>query len=186
MRDWLTTIPNVLDPGQCQTLLNAFLQKEGRPGEIGYLAKRVDRQVRRSTVRILHPIQDELSAIYFRLKDALWRANYDLFGFDIRLMAPVELHEYDARDKGVYGWHHSINWLSDMTQNKVTAFVPLAEDTEYQGGNLEFGQGRLDQMRARRQGSMTVVPAFMNTRITQVTIGTCYHLYLVARGPCFK
>lgn len=83
---------------------------------------------------------------------------------------------------GFYDFHEDSSLLTD-NMRKISAVVTIADPNDYDGGDFEFGDGTLPDIRER--GSIVVFPSFNHHRVTPVTKGTRYSLVSWFYGPRF-
>lgn len=120
--------------------------------------------------------------------DRLWLIATEInkkYRFDIKkVFEPVQIAIYDESTQGHNEWHLDIE-LHNM-ERKICLFVPLSDESEHEGGDLDL----LYSVRLYRpplnKGSVIVYPSFMLNRITPVSKGTRYCLLAWICGPSFK
>jgi PKHD-type hydroxylase len=113
-------------------------------------------------------------------------ANHSIFKYNIKELESVKLLKYGVGGK--YKWHTDCG-AKETSTRKLTAIVQLSDETNYEGGDLEFGitdeTGKNNYTAKRTRGSITIFPAFLSHRVTPITQGTRHSLITWMLGDCF-
>jgi PKHD-type hydroxylase len=125
-------------------------------------------------------LYEKLCNLAVEANDILW--NFDLYS----LPEYIQYTEYPASEGGHYHWHQDIG--PDMLSlRKVSITVQLSEDSDYEGGELEFNAGADQSLPAPRgAGTVVIFPSYMMHRVTKVTKGTRKSFVLWVGGAHYK
>jgi len=138
-----------------------------------------DSAIRKSVVKWL-PINPDTRWIYNKLEGAIIRLN-QAYGFSLNGFELLQVSRYS--DGGHYTWHIDTGGEAESTR-KLSLSVQLSDDSEYQGGDLEFMGVRSST--ARDIGTLIAFPSFLTHRVTPVTEGTRYSIVGWIHGPPFR
>jgi len=95
-------------------------------------------------------------------------ANRMSFGFDIQAVSDMN---YLVHKKGK-DWSTDLEWYSEYYYDKkLSLIVQMSKPDEYEGGDFELENVKLNFPELRERGTMIVFPSFMKYRITEVTKG---------------
>jgi PKHD-type hydroxylase len=145
--------------------------------------------VRTSNIKWI-PHTEEWDWLYQKLMHYAEIANNELWHFDLH-SAPenIQYTEYYATENGHYGWHQDLG-PGELSIRKVSMTVQLSDDTEYEGGDLQFWYGgdSLEECDNAPKGKGTVVifPSYLNHAVKPVTKGTRKSFVLWLGGGHFK
>jgi len=113
-------------------------------------------------------------------------ANHSIFKYNIQELESVKILKYGVGGK--YKWHTD-SGAKETSTRKLTAIVQLSDETNYEGGDLEFGitdeTGKNNYTAKKTRGSITIFPAFLSHRVTPITKGTRHSLITWMLGDCF-
>ena len=87
--------------------------------------------------------------------------------------------------EGYFEWHMDLGVNKRKSTRKLSVTVQLSEQSEYDGGDLEFF-GFKDAPMPRQIGSAIVFPSFLLHRVTPVISGTRQSLVAWAHGPTLR
>jgi len=166
-------IENVFSPEECQKIINIFknnLKKSTVGG--GEIAEGV-----RKSKNVWIPMNQEYDWIYLKIFKVVGHANDSFFNLDIsEITEEVQFTQYESSD--YYNWHVDV---TPENKRKLSASVQLSDPSEYEGGELDFGQdgGTAD----KNQGTVIVFPSYMTHRVKPVTRGVRYSLVTWIAGP---
>jgi PKHD-type hydroxylase len=144
----------------------------------------LDPVVRRSKVRWLSNI-DENKWIYDRLEAAIGYANDNYFRFDLNMLEPLQLTEYDENYTGFYNKHVDVGY--DRNMNRKLSFVLFLNDvSDYEGGKLQLYNATDPLVPEASKGTIVFFPSYVLHEVTPVTKGTRNTLVGWISGPRFK
>jgi len=141
--------------------------------------------LRRSNIRWVSGTQ-ELWAYLLRFINI---ANAEMFNVDIQQeLNEMQFTEYSAEDRGMYTWHHDVDWENPMNYDrKLSLVVQLSDPNHYEGGEFSFKTVKgPDQSELKMQGSVLVFPSYLEHSVSEVTEGKRYSLVSWVRGPRWR
>ena len=146
--------------------------------------------VRNSNIKWI-PHTDEWDWLYQKLMNFAEKANDELWHFDLH-SAPehIQYTEYYATENGHYGWHQDLG-PNELSIRKVSMTVQLSDDTEYEGGDLQFWYGG-DSLEEgvdnapKGKGTVVIFPSYLTHAVKPVTRGTRKSFVLWLGGGHFK
>ena len=104
-------------------------------------------------------------------------------GFELLgLIEPLQYATYGASQH--FDWHIDLG-SGGACVRKLSMTVQLTDESEYQGGDLEFLEG-IEPGPRRSLGTVTIFPSFLAHRVTAVTSGIRRSLVAWACGPSFR
>lgn len=125
-------------------------------------------------------LYEKLSKMAIEANDALW--NFDL----VSLPECIQYTEYLATEGGHYGWHQDIG-PGIASLRKISMTVQLSDDSEYEGGELEFNQGGNGGVMAPKgAGTVVVFPSYLMHRVNKITKGTRKSFVLWVGGEHYR
>ena len=149
--------------------------------------------IRSSMVKWI-PQTQEWDWLYQRMIEMAQEANEETWGFDlISADENIQYTEYYANENGHYDWHQDIGPGELASKRKVSITLQLADDSEYEGGDLQLsgggdGNGILSTAHTcpRGKGVTVVFPSYMMHRVSKVTKGTRRSLVLWVGGAHYR
>ena len=178
---WLTG-PPIFNDSQLNHL-QAMVDAENSPALVaGIRSDDVKPAVRRSKVLWLN-VQDH-RWVYEIIWAESHKAN-QLFEFDVVPMHDtMQLARYDAEEEGFFDWHTDV-FQNDLTR-KISISVPLNNQSDYEGGVLEFRESASISRPPQIAGQPVMFPSWLQHRVTPVTRGKRYSLVAWIRGPNWR
>jgi len=174
---------NFLSKNQCVKLMRYLERNEPTISE---LAGNYDNNIMNKEVRDNQEVKINDEKLNNKLKMLFELANHSIFKYNIKELESVKLLKYGVGGK--YKWHTDCG-AKETSTRKLTAIVQLSDETNYEGGDLEFGitdeTGKNNYTAKRTRGSITIFPAFLSHRVTPITQGTRYSLITWMNGDCF-
>lgn len=124
--------------------------------------------------------------IYERLASLIKEANDVNWGFEINsIIDCIQFTQYNEGG-GHYDWHMDIG-PNELSLRKISLTIQMSEDSEYEGGELEFMKGGSTPEKAPRgKGVVVVFPSYLLHRVTPVTKGTRMSMVLWVGGGHYK
>jgi len=136
---------------------------------------------RTSTIAWIEP-QPPAHWLYHRMAGLFLEANRR-YRFDLVGMADA-LQYTMYGPEGLFDWHTDLGFGASSAR-KLSVSVLLNDETEYEGGRLEFlNLSRRDE--ALRAGTAIFFPAYMVHRVSAITRGTRRSLVAWGYGPPFR
>lgn len=132
------------------------------------------------------PKTSEWQWVYDRMANLVRTGNDDLWHFDISYMnEEIQYTEYDAEYQGHYDWHVDVGG-GKSSLRKISISVQLSEESDYEGGELQFYYKRDIITAPKNCGAVILFPSFMLHRVRPVTKGKRRCLVLWISGPPFR
>ncbi len=125
------------------------------------------------------------------LRNAADAINKEFFRFDLSGIETFQYTVYDGTNSSKYDYHLDMvlgDGPTDTHLTKKLAFsYILSDDTEYQGGDLEFlvAEG-ISAKAEQKKGRLIAYPSFIMHRVTPVLSGRRKSIVFWALGPKFK
>lgn len=121
----------------------------------------------------------ELSNVITHVNDHCYK--YSLYGFE-----SFQYSEYHAEDNGHYTWHIDNSVRGGQQHVRKLSFsVGLNDESEYEGGELQFWLGPEPVSYRLKKGQIIVFPSYLLHRVAPVTKGVRKTLVGWSRGPNF-
>jgi PKHD-type hydroxylase len=145
------------------------------------VSKGLDSTVRRSSNAFI-PLSQETEWIYKKIHkiavevNDFYNFNLSDFGEDLQF-AKYSLGEF-------YNFHEDIG-SGYSSLRKLTLSVNLTEDTDYDGGTIDFFTGGKVHTTSKQLGSVVVFPSYVPHRVRKITNGERYSLTSWIHGPPF-
>jgi PKHD-type hydroxylase len=166
---------------ECARLLAIGLSIPGRPARTGSGIGKSGTENRASVVHEIYP-QEDTRWIFEKLEAALLELNAGQYHFDLTgFLEGAQLYEYTGG--GYLGWHRDVG-MGYMSNRKLSMTLQLSDGNDYEGGNLEFMD--FTEPAPRGRGDLTVFPAFLMHRVTEVTHGARYSFVSWVHGRPFR
>jgi PKHD-type hydroxylase len=151
----------------------------------GYLDNKViDKEIRNTRVKQINLKENEW--IGKRLLNIILKANDLYYKFHISRINEIHVLEY-GKDC-FYDWHIDIGATPKTCTRKISAVLFLNERTEYEGGELEWMLGPVedDFKPGQKKGSIVLFPSFIMHRVKPVGKGVRKVLVAWAHGDSFS
>ena len=155
----------------------------------GNVSGNVDYNYRKSKITWV-PFNHETKFIYDKLIYLLKDANSKLWNFNItNLVDDVQISEYNdnlntnGEEPGHYDWH--MDFGTNVSTRKISVSVQLTDETDYEGGDLEFMIHRTIIKAPREKGTVIFFPSYITHRVTNIVKGTRKSLVFWFHGPPF-
>ena len=125
--------------------------------------------------------------LFNKVNTAIKIANTQYFNYDVESIDGLRFLKYGIG--GTYNWHTDYG-RNQCSMRKLTAIIQLSEETDYEGGDFEFGitntEGTGLITGNRTKGCLLVFPSFLSHRVTPITKGTRYSIITWMEGNTFK
>lgn len=152
-------------------------------GDEGKEIQKLD--VRSSKATFLQP-NPRTEWLYKKLTEFIHFTNGTFFRFNIGFIESLQYTVYDEGD--FYDYHTDTfdnNYNVFMEQRKLSISIQLSDESEYEGGDLEFYALNEPPKAPRGKGTAIIFPSFLHHRVTPVTKGTRRSLVIWVTGPDF-
>lgn len=121
----------------------------------------------------------ELSNVITHVNDHCYK--YSLYGFE-----SFQYSEYHSEDSGHYTWHIDTSVRGGQQHVRKLSFsAGLNDESEYEGGELQFWLGPEPVSYRLKKGQIIVFPSYLLHRVAPVTKGVRKTLVGWSRGPNF-
>ena len=123
----------------------------------------------------------ETDWIFRRISEFAQDCNYARYDFDITgFSEPLQLAKYNIDD--YFDWHQDMG--SAFSWRKLSIIVQLSDESEYEGGQLEFCGNKCKA--PSKIGDLVVFPSYVSHRVTPITNGERYSLVGWISGPPYR
>ncbi len=122
--------------------------------------------------------------LYDRMAQVAAEINAHFFQFDV--YGFVEPFQYVVYEEGGHFAWHIDKHPSTKSPRKLSLTLQLSDETDYEGGVLEFRTDMTPRRASGRRGSVNVFPSWLSHRVTPVTKGIRKSLVVWIAGPNFK
>ena len=122
------------------------------------------------------------------LAHQICNVNAEHWGFDLSGFVADDhpwIMRYSETNRDHYDWHVDLG-KSVNASSKLGFSLQLSDSDEYEGGDLEFLNLKMDRETLRRKSTLIVFPAYWTHRVTPVTRGTRYAVVGWVHGPSFR
>lgn len=187
---------NYLQPHECEMFIDYYDRNEDSatrslirqpPYTKLNLARRISKTL------IIDKTDEQLVPIIQRVLETVKAVNENQYMFNVDWQSQnhrVHILKYDGVDKGFWGKHQNVNWISNDKQFKIYVSINLSEANSFEGGDLIwFFSNHKDKptpVEQRQQGLLTVIPAFRAFQVNPVLTGTKYTLEFEYEGPYWR
>lgn len=175
-------IASAFTPEECNFLRDQhFDVKPGRVGtEEGVLS-----EVRKSRIFWI-PRTFQWKGLYEKLMGIIEQCNREYYNFEITgLSENLQYTEYEAEYEGYYDYHLDIGSGIESSR-KLSITVQLSDESEYEGGELEFVTGCEKKHATKKQGDVIVFPSYLLHKVNPITRGKRCSLVTWIGGPPFR
>jgi PKHD-type hydroxylase len=171
---------NAFSKTECDEILR--VSQELAPEKQAYTGDggtEITQSFRNSRVRTIPP-HGETSWVFDKLESViaglLPHFKFDVAGF----FEGAQVYYYPT--DGFLDWHMDIG-KGFMSTRKLSITLQLSEESEYDGGDLEFMSS---EKAPRGRGTMIIFPTYMMHRVSKVTRGERYSLVSWVHGPPYR
>jgi PKHD-type hydroxylase len=167
---------------ECNFLKNQnFETQPGRVGkDIGILS-----DIRKSYIYWIPKI-NQWKGLFEKIMSIVEQCNREYFKFEITSLSEnLQYTEYDSSYNGQYEYHIDIGNSYDSGR-KLSISVQLSDETEYDGGELEFKTDYNKKYATKKQGSVIIFPSYILHKVHPVTRGKRCSLVTWVAGPPFR
>jgi predicted 2-oxoglutarate/Fe(II)-dependent dioxygenase YbiX len=120
-----------------------------------------------------------------KIRDVTKSANDQIYNFDLLGIIDQDFPQvYKYTENCYYDWHIDVNLLAPT--RKMTWIVNLSDETEYEGGDIEFLNTDTSDHNIKNIGKILIFPAFVPFKINKVTKGEMKIIIGHVHGALFK
>lgn len=149
----------------------------------GLAGSGLNKEIRRSKVAWLNNTQDS-QWVYTKLAHVVSSLNSEIYNFSLSGFGePLQLTNYNAEDRGTYGWHQDFN---GGISRKLSLVMQLTDPEQYEGGSLELLTSGEPLRIEKRRGLITLFPSWQLHQVTPVTKGSRQSLVCWITGRPFE
>jgi PKHD-type hydroxylase len=127
---------------------------------------------------------EDTSWIFDRLAHYAVQANNESWNFDLIGFGDDFQYTKYYGGGGHYSWHADIG--ETCSHRKISMVLQLCDETEYQGGDLQFFVGPGETSASKKRGTLIMFPSFLMHRVTPVDSGVRMSLVSWISGPNFR
>lgn len=125
---------------------------------------------------------DKNEWLFDRLSDLANTANNQMWNFDLTAFGDnIQFTKYEGEVGGHYSWHSDIG--ETVSHRKLSIIVQLSDESEYEGGLVQFNIGHAIMDLPKTKGSVFIFPSFLLHRVNPVIEGTRHSLVCWITGP---
>jgi len=155
----------------------------------GNVSGNIDKSYRNSEITWL-PYDNDTKWLYDKCMNYLVKANSKKWNFHItNNKEHLQFTEYKGAltddNQGHYDWHLDMGKNKASTR-KISMSIQLSDESEYEGGDLEFMMSRTINKAPKTKGTIIFFPSYLLHRVTRVTSGTRNSLVSWFHGPRFS
>ena len=151
----------------------------------GLVNMNVDYNYRKSKIKWI-PYNDETKFLYDKIIELMKEANSKMWNFNItNILNKIQLSEYNDGSideiPGHYDWH--MDFGETVSTRKLSMSIQLSDETEYEGGDLEFMIHRSILQAPKTKGTVIFFPSYITHRVSNITKGVRRSLVCWFNGP---
>lgn len=140
-------------------------------------------ELRKSKIIFLKPSL-KTDWIYERLSMACVQANMNRYKFDIQgFQSDLQLAKYG--EGNFFDWHMDFG-AGGISNRKLSITVQLCDESEYEGGDLQFMINQNTVTASKVKGTAIIFPSFGLHRVMPVTKGTRMSIVGWIGGPHYR
>lgn len=151
----------------------------------GNVSGTIDHSYRNSRIHWI-PKNKDTMWLYEKLAWFIKDANKSMWNFDIsNFFEDIQYTEYDASYEGKYEWHVDVGDNTTSTR-KISVSIQLSDESEYEGGDLQFHINRSIVTAPKGKGDVVLFPSYLLHQVKPVTRGRRKALIMWMHGPAFR
>ncbi|MFA6058983.1 MAG: 2OG-Fe(II) oxygenase [Taibaiella sp.] len=178
---WLSNFFNEEEVGKIRALWNeddAIDAKVNKAGE-----EQFKDDLRKSRIMFIGG-QPDNNWIYDKLAQACLQINTNRYKFDITgFQTELQLASYGPED--FFEWHMDYG-AGDISNRKLSITVQLSDETEYEGGDLQFMINHKPVSAPKTKGTAIIFPSHAIHRVLPVTSGKRQSIVGWIAGPPYR
>jgi PKHD-type hydroxylase len=152
---------------------------------VTYGADKPNLQHRNSKISWIPQEDPNFVWLYDKMIDLAFRANKDLWNFDIHCINESIQYTKYLGGGGHFGWHLDLG-PGLTSRRKLSMVVQLSDPTEYEGGVLQIMKSSMSQDLPKDKGAVILFPSYLLHRVTPVVSGIRKSLVLWVGGNHFR
>lgn len=178
---WFNQFFTEAEVSQIRELWDLSKTKEAEVNQAGHAQEKQD--LRKSQVMFIE-LDAQNEWIYNRLGEACIQINAKRYLFEISgFQTPLQLANYE--ENGFFDWHMDFG-AGDISNRKLSITVQLSDETEYEGGELQFMINQNIVTAPKTKGTAIIFPSFALHRVLPVTKGARKSIVGWIAGPPYK
>ncbi len=175
---------NFLDTDTCNKLIELTREYKMKETQVLINKETVHNPTFRKGNETPLPPEEKTEWIYKKLEEVVRKYNAHAYAFKLAgLTQNIRVLEYRVGDH-YQAWHQDFG-RGKTSIRKLSMSIQLSDPSAYEGGDLEFFNGRFVQA-PREQGNLIIFPSFVFHRVIPVTQGTRHSLVAWMNGPHFS
>lgn len=180
-------VPHVVLKGlfnetEISRILDLWDNEKSKEGKVG-IDGQVELDIRKSKIFFIEP-NDNSNWIYDKLAMACIMTNASKYKFDISgFQTRLQLTRYSEGE--FYHWHTD-SGKGKLSVRKLSITVQLTDETEYEGGELQFLTSKDILSAPKEKGTAIIFPSYTAHRVQPVTSGTRKSIVGWIAGPPFR
>jgi PKHD-type hydroxylase len=175
----LIEIKNAFTVEECDQIIY-HLKKKLAPSALAY--DQINKEIRDSESVFINRFYDS-EWIFEILAEHVLKTNNQYYGFELNYFGEgAQFTKYGIGQH--YTWHKDFG-SQFFSNRKLSMVVQLSDQSEYQGGELEFMEP-FGRTAIKDKGAMIIFPSFEYHRVKAVTEGTRYSLVSWVSGAPFR
>lgn len=177
---WLT---NYFTPEEVQKIRAIWDDAKAIASKVNKSGSEIDREdLRRSQIMFIDGAEHEW--IYTKLAAACLQINTNRFKFDLTgFQTALQLANYGPDD--FFEWHMDYG-AGDISNRKLSITVQLSDESEYEGGDLQFMINHNSVSAPKTLGTAIVFPSYAQHRVLPVTKGNRLSIVGWIGGPPYR
>lgn len=174
---------NLFSNDEVVTIRNLWSEENSKMAEVNLAGNELSRdELRKSKIMFIKPGVNDW--IYERLSQACIQANTNRFKFDIQgFQTELQLANYSDND--FFEWHMDFG-AGDISNRKLSISVQLSDESEYEGGDLQFMINQNIVSAPKEKGTAIIFPSFALHRVLPVTKGNRFSIVGWIAGPVYR
>lgn len=186
--DHVETLPDFLSPQEVAQVIEGMGAHDPDSFQRAVVGTdqdtRTEESIRRSKVKWI-PQTHEWGWLYEKIAKALDHANYTWWQFTVvGFDEDIQLSRYEGQERGNYHFHLDCGSGYSSTR-KISMIIQLSDESEYQGGGVEFFITKAPFQIPRKKGTAIIFPSYLLHRVNEVTRGVRMSLVVWLHGPAF-
>lgn len=167
---------------ECEFLINQ--QFDVKPGKVGK-DEGVVNPIRKSKVYWIPKLYN-WKGLFEKIMTMIEQCNREYYKFEITSLSEnLQYTEYDSEYQGYYDYHLDIGSGYESCR-KLSLSVQLSDESDYEGGELEFLVNANKRHASKKRGTVIIFPSYILHKVNPVTRGKRCSLVTWVTGPPFR
>jgi predicted 2-oxoglutarate/Fe(II)-dependent dioxygenase YbiX len=171
-------VTSLFDTNQCTEILNNCIQ------ELWIPVKNIGNEKLHSARR--QKLRGDIHGFPFLdIRKVTKDANDRIYDFSLLGIIDQDFPQiFHYSEKNYYNWHIDLNIMA--SSRKISFIINLSDPKDYQGGDIEFLNTKMESEHTKQQGSCIIFPSFLPYRINPVKSGSKYVIVGHVHGALFR